>query len=341
MFTNYAKQLAGFKQQTPPQQISCRFVAIKIYSIHGLAFPETDEVRTGQLLRGVEYGIGTSLNKICREILGEDFVADEALWIEEHNARAPFLITVTSDDNLVTKACEWIRQEHEILQTYDAFTAEKNELDELALRWEVPAVLRMGVALSAEDRLVQMVHVKTQKMGRLDDGRWLYDIHFSGHASLTRNHGLSIDTVCEIINDSTRDVDDAGERVSRLMYAGIQERDNMKAFLFSWMALEVLVNKRFDRLDVKQFPDHGLPDEMSPRVAKLYKDKSRNRDIRTVNQKFAYLSIFHWKELTPTDFDSFVGVKKYRDEFAHGDAIDHHALPTESILQLLNKILAQ
>ncbi|MQA41591.1 hypothetical protein [Rugamonas aquatica] len=341
VFTNHAKQLAGFTQHTPPQQISCRLIAIKIYSIHGLAFPEADEVRIGGLRPGVEYGIGNSLNKICREIIGEDITADEDNWLQEHSARKPFLVTVTAEENLATKACEWIRQEGDILQTYDAFTSEKNELDELTSQWEVPAVLRVGAALSTEDRLVKIVHVKTQKMGRLDDGRWLADIHFSGHASLTRNHGLPIDIASQLINDSARDVADVGERVSRLMYAAIQERDNMKAFLFSWMALEVLVNKRFDALSVKLFPDHGLPEEMGLRVAKLYQDKNRTREVRTASQKFAYLVIFQWRALEPTDFDAFVSVKKYRDEFAHGNAIDHRTLPTESILMLLNKILNQ
>ncbi|WP_342116513.1 hypothetical protein [Pseudoduganella sp. OTU4001] len=340
--TNYGKEMMGYKRHIPPVTITCRLMLLKLYTIDGVQFEEAAEAQYGNAFPNVQFGIGSSVNAICQLLIGDDYFADEAAELSDRKAQGPFLLTVTSMPAPISKVCEWSQEIDGRLHTLDVFNDEKQELELTATEREVPVVLGLAARLTKPDRIVRMRHILSDKLTRTLDNQWVSDRRVSASARASVIQQRTSIECWDMLQPAVTSAPALGERVTRLMYSAMQERDNMKAFLFSWMALEVLVSKKFAAINVREFPpEDSVPTAWQVEVEGLFRNQHRGREIHKPAQKFAYMAIYVWSSLDVNDLAEFKRLKKVRDDFAHGEPVEHQKLPTEATMELLSNIVCQ
>lgn len=140
-------------------------------------------------------------------------------------------------------------------------------LDESAIRRGADqAVAATLIALASELPDLGIEKVLTATVGYLEDERPLYSFGVeAGSPRLTVNKTLSPDMITSVsrrANALASPSEDETPRAQRLLLSSLQEtEDRLRAFLFAWTALEVLLSKVFSqhRERVSQLLSDGQP----------------------------------------------------------------------------------
>jgi hypothetical protein len=130
------------------------------------------------------------------------------------------------------------------------------------------------------------------------------------------------------------------ERVMRLYaYSLTVESDNYRAFLSSWTALEILVGKLFVKYHTQLVSD--LRNAYQSPGLKIYLDRitSVMDGKHSLSDKFAVLSVYLDVTHSADEVDSFIALKKVRDQLSHGVEIDDATLPTRDVQRLFDKYI--
>lgn len=130
-------------------------------------------------------------------------------------------------------------------------------------------------------------------------------------------------------------LNEAFNTICRLLNQSLDSKsDSLLAFLSSWTALEVFVNKTFKNQKqklIKNLIDHNLLDEeMTGEI---------ERDKFSLTTKFEMICINLNNSEISSDMDLFKRLKKSRDDLFHGDEIVLDSLPTHEAQNLLRKYL--
>ncbi|WP_411725703.1 hypothetical protein [Methyloglobulus sp.] len=338
MLTDNGIKAMGYEENNPPFLIKCKFYCLKVYCIRGVNFASDDSVLIDQLSPYTTFGIGNNVNDICMKLANDIYCEDIEKWKVEKKADAPFLVTLTSKAIDYSNSCKWLQMLEGQIHTYNCFSMAQADLDVCIADYEMPFIPLIAAMLTSTQNLVKLTHVDTCKYAVTAEGNCLIDSQVSSWGSLSTSTKISLEKSFKSIVNKLPTYKSQGESVSRLLYEVMQEPDKIKSFLLAWAALEVFVTETFKSQGIKEFPEKGLPDAYRERVTKLFSDPKRGREITSVGQKYAYLSVFLWIFLNVDDYDEFMKAKKMR-EFYHGKKINSNALPTKQILLLVNKII--
>ncbi|WP_088891867.1 hypothetical protein [Leptolyngbya ohadii] len=340
-YNDDALKAGGFLEQIPPLELQCQYFCTKVYSIKGIYFDENAPEKIGQLNDFCDFGIGNDINRIFLKMTNETHSKNLEIWMEEKNAHAPFLITHSKNKKDYKSGCRWYQVWKGQVITHECFCEARRDIANIVNDFEIPYIPLITAQLSSLGNLVRIIHLDTFVYGLMPNGKSIIDFKSIPSAEWSISTGISSADAFGKIASKISTYHPPGERVSKLMYASMQETDDLKVFLFAWMAIEVFINQCYKDCAIDDFPIENVPYNYKDRVNRLFKD--RKREFKpTVAQKYAYLSIFKWDFTDTSDYDVFMFAKKVRDNFAHGQKIDLNSLKqlAEAILLLLNKIIA-
>jgi len=134
------------------------------------------------------------------------------------------------------------------------------------------------------------------------------------------------------------------DRVQRLFGHHVNpDSDAFRAFLFGWVSLEVLVNRVYEEQRKHFF------DEVRSNSATLFMKRFFDRAISVLDEqdrirltdKFNIIAAFQKNSAAAEKaVETFVRLKKIRDNLFHGDDLDESNLPVEELFNLLAKYLS-
>jgi hypothetical protein len=210
--------------------------------------------------------------------------------------------------------------------------AHKDELEsmKLALGFE-------GTSLSSFVKIADGVHFKDS------DKRTVYSIEFSlsGHANVST--GLSSDAITRISSRFSQINASPSLASVKRLYSQMAEyeRDPLKAFLFGWSALEILISKAFSEYEAKfvspllDGPQKELRSRFLERTREVMSGKYRLMD------KFVCVSAVLFPNATSEQAldrsESFGRIKETRDKMLHGREVVENELPVSGITNLLRE----
>ena len=115
-------------------------------------------------------------------------------------------------------------------------------------------------------------------------------------------------------------------------------QDELRAFIFAWTALEILVNKIFTTYEEK-FISNVIDDQNSHGVNQfLTRIKDVMKDKYRITDKFSLMASFLSDEATE-DIELFKSMKKIRNDISHGNEFNEETLPVENARKLVAKYL--
>jgi hypothetical protein len=130
------------------------------------------------------------------------------------------------------------------------------------------------------------------------------------------------------------------ERVAELLVSSLKSTNELlRAFLSSWTALEIFVNKTFRIFEKKFFAE--LKTGQHPDTREKYLDRIRSvmEGKYTLVDKFSVLSLSLSPSNTDSDVNRFEIIKKQRDRLTHGEIIPDSELEIKNTKQLLTEYL--
>ncbi len=313
----------GYIEKNPPLEVTGSFLSVCIYQLNGIQKFDENQQIINNLNENVKFGIGNNINELCFTLF--DKTLDDMYEREEILTRGghpPYLVTATTDNDEYTYQSKWIQWYNEsLLSVYDPPIDKKyidkiNSIRDNDLKF-IPFII---YSLSSPDIPVTATLLNNYFYLALPNGKLCQTLRFQGN--------LEGGAICKKIlsnynEELIRRYEPFHEMVSHLMILSMREDDNLKKFLFSWNALEILITTTFSKLPQQEqkanFPnDDCVPEEYKKSVSVLYKNINRGRGITSVSQKFIYLSIYKWKITHNGHYDIFRESKERRDKFLHG-----------------------
>jgi hypothetical protein len=135
--------------------------------------------------------------------------------------------------------------------------------------------------------------------------------------------------------------DPAFERSAALLNVAFEhQNDPLRAFLFAWTSLEILVNKVFRGYETRFFEhvskegrDAAALERFVERVRDVMRDKYRNSD------KLALIASMAEPSEGDAIWQEFSRLKAIRDDLTHGQILDAKTLPAHDIARLARRCM--
>lgn len=332
----------GFGPFGPGESVTAAFVSISVYEALGITLqPGVVEVASGTIA-GVAYrlAVGAGLNDTCKALADDSYVEDEDSWKKDKHCSGPFALFQLGPTQPYTVTDGHIKTEQDgSTTTFDSFPGLRSELAALEAAALPPLLTSLNCLLGDPDRSIEF-----RKIDRISFGRTAADsvvrdirIHLSGKATVSV--GLSATKLVADVQAAAILAPKLNSKAARFFALGLAENDELKSFLYFFLAIEVATHATFGRIDHAKAVQ-SLAGSASPPVTALAALLHRQTDqLRNLFDRFVWCAAFGWIRVNDADVAQFKSLKTARDDIAHGSTSEppaHYAMEAQ---QLARKIL--
>lgn len=322
-FSTYALEAMGFRDTISEGEIDASFVSVTVYEARGIKLPdEFAEARQAQVA-GTNYrvALSKSVNAGCQCLIGEDFTDSENDWLKTVKSEGPFvLIAVGPTDFISCDAGRMMREADGSITTYDSFPGLREILKSLEARILPPVVASLTLALNTPDRYVALRKLVRESVGRTPDGTTIHDLRIDVRAEFTVSRGLDDAIALVALNSSVERAPRLDPKSAKYFALGAAEEDQLKRFLFFFLALEVETHAVFGRVNhIHMLNNKVLRDGAN--APRLSTTDLIARDIKkweNLFDRFVWCATCSWPNLSEDDIKLFKNLKSARDAIAHG-----------------------
>lgn len=241
----------GYQKNEPPLNVTGTFLSVGVYQLVGITRFDDNETATFSLDEKTKFAIGNDINELSQILLGRAIVGIDEI-LKQKGDHPPYLVTATRGDKSHTYQCEWTQEHNGILHSYGLSFREEH--DEVKLIHEndlkyIPAIL-YSLSFPNNPTTVDLLYDYFCLI--LSDGRICQSEEIQGCLTGGPVQEKSLSDFNASFERLINRYKSFPESASRLMLFSMQEDDNLKKFLFSWQAIEILTNKIFDQLSKEQ-----------------------------------------------------------------------------------------
>jgi hypothetical protein len=312
----------GFRPLEAGESISASFVSLFVYEVRGITLqsiaPKIIAAALGSA--SIRLGVGDDLNDTCLAVAGDTYVEDEATWRKERGASGPFLIIQLGLPQVYTITEGWISTEPDGSATlYDSIPALRTDLAEIEAMALPPLVTSLTCQLAAHVRHVNLHRLERTSSGRTASGQIVRDNRITASAQGRVSHPIPPDAVSDCLEGAVALAPRLDARSAHFFALGTAEEDELKKFLYSFLALEVETHTVFKQINHAQALRALFDSESSPRPAAIALLQRQVDQLRTLLDRFVWCATFVWTGVTEEDVAEFRAFKKTRDQIAHGE----------------------
>ncbi|MFC4930924.1 hypothetical protein [Massilia sp. GCM10023247] len=320
--TNHGLELMGFTQLPDGESISGVFNKLYIFSVEGLNFDDDALAPSTGAIDGQTYhiGFGTKLNAICNKLVDDDFIDDEAKWVKENQASAPFAIVQLGPTGLHTSSSRYGMEVNGELHTHDGFATARQEIKVMESGVIPPLLAALESTFSADGHRVRFRSIAETFYGTSPDGRTIHDFKISFNGRMIVSRKLTERDFDVTLKNAIQFASRLNPRVASFMHLGFQEKDRLKKFLNFFLSIEIETHATFKTIehekcltDLIAFPS----DQIKNTVSSLF--LAQHSKLNSLKERFIWCVICKWKHLSDLDVETFSKLKKIRDDIAHGN----------------------
>jgi|GEM_PF-1030247 len=333
----------GFEPITQATSFSAVFHRLDVLRIHGFTLDDACLVeKRQQLIRGVtfSFGLGNSINELCRRLVDDDYTPDETAWLKEKKLAPPFLVVHLGPTERVTAEAGHSRRHENQLVTYNAFAESRLELKSLSRRLlpQITACLTSQFATYPE--LVSFEEADTTTFGITDQGETLFDFVIHGNATVSVSRHRRGEEILALLESALSDQNGIAPRAAEYYYLALKEKDELKDFLFFFLSLEVFTHRTFKGLRHQQYIASMVkpPADLANAGAQFF---SISESSKSLKERFVWCAMCVWNGITDSDVDSFSKLKRLRDDIAHGNTSSVSRDHVREARALASKVLSK
>jgi hypothetical protein len=304
----------GYSKAPKNMTLSAKFHRLHVFTIQGIRLDEGTLIAQ-TVTRGaneIQIGIGNSVNAISNNILSDSFTDDEINWQTDRDYLPPYVVVHFGPTQTHTENLRYLRRDGNTVRTYDTFRAAKLEIEQVADEHLPSIVTGLSCALFKNGSpLTRLIHIDKIAFGITDAGQFVDDLRLEVSASAYTASdwdALSIREALEKVPDFVTKIDD---KSASFFHLALSEKDDLKRFLYFFLAIEIATNLLFKALIQEQ------------RANKLFGERAKswvkNLQVRYLSDRFLLCSLFVWKHLSDADIETFKKIKNTRNDIAHGN----------------------
>ena len=309
----------GFTLVPDGEAIAAAFHSLHVFEARGFTIMDGGVIVHRDAAAGAGYSIAiaSSVNAACNALVGDLYTDDEVAWTEERKCTPPYALLHfgPTREHQATQAYAK-RQGNEIL-TYDAFPAAKAELRTLEAATLPPIEMALACAFNSRGNAVAFVPIARTVYGLTSNGITIHDMRLTGSAHGRVSTPLPTADLQMALRAAGGLAALLDQRVARFFQLGAHDNDDLKKFLYFFLAVEIEVHRTFGNLPKAQHVARGVSAES--RVAVSIARLIENRDNWTnLADRFVWCVASVWTHLADDDVDEFKRLKGVRDGIAHG-----------------------
>ena len=321
-FSNEVMEAMGFREFAEAEEVSASFSSVTVYEARGVTLaPSSTEVSGGKVA-GVDYrlAVSSSVNDACIALVDDVFTDNEEDWKKENKCRGPFVLVQLGPTAMHMCTSGRIKIEADgSTTTYDCFPSVRTELEQLESRALPPIVSALTCVLNEEEtRYVALRKITRASAGRTVAGVVVHDIRMELRAEMYISYSLANPRLAEKLELAKNLTGTLNPKASRFFALGLAEEDQLKRFLYFFLALEVETHAVFGRIDhattlKKLLGGTALRGDST---AKLLQGQVHS--LKNLYDRFVWCATCSWPNLGDSDIAQFKLLKGARDDIAHG-----------------------
>lgn len=320
-FTNHGLELMGFTQLPEGESISGVFNKLYVYSVEGLSFDDDALTPSTGIINGRTYqiGFGTKVNAICNRLVNDDFVDDEAAWIRDNKASAPFAIVQLGPTVLHSSSSRYAKEVNGAIFTHDSFAAAHQEMRSMEAIVIPPLLAALESTFSAGGHRVRFRSIAESLYGTTPTGKTIHDYKITMSGNVVVSRKISEDDLESSLKNALQFASSLNPRVADFMHLGFQEKDRLKKFLYFFLSIEIETHATFKTIEHEKFLTELIAspsDKVKNTVSSLF--FAQHKKLNSLKEHFIWCVICKWKHLSDLDVETFSKLKKIRDDIAHG-----------------------
>jgi hypothetical protein len=331
--SNFAIERMGFRPVNSDESCCAQFHCIRTFAVQGLTLPMNTTLQLNGRLGQVPYqiGIGTSVNAICRRLVQDDLITDEAEWAKDKGGSPPYLMLLLGPTSEHTSTAKHVKVEDKQITTYDGFRLARLELQTLEDSIVPNLVSALSCELSQFHDAFRLVPLDRAIFGKTEDGRTVFDIRITGHAVLTAARAIEESDLSSRLAKALVLTSAINPKISGFFHLALDETDPLKKFLYFFLTIERHTHATFKKID------HSLqivnlvkaPDRVKTTLREFL--LSQTERWKNLLDRFMWCTITEWNHLDDKDVATFKALKDIRDQITHGEI---SSPPEESVLQI-------
>lgn len=242
----------------------------------------------------------------------------------------------TSEHQATQAYAKWHGSE---ILTYDALPAAKAELRTLEAA-SLPSIeMALACTFNARGNAVAFVPIARTVYGLTSIGTTVHDMRLTGSAHVRVSTPLATGELQTALLAAGRLAALLDQRVARFFQLGAHDNDDLKKFLYYFLALEIEVHRTFGSLPKAQHLACSVSAEsrVGVSIARLLE----NRDNWTnLADRFVWCVASVWTHLADDDVDEFKRLKYVRDGIAHGRIARPERADVQAVERLVQRLHA-
>lgn len=340
--SNQLMQAMGFREFAESETISASFSSITVFEARGITLGEgTTEVSQG-IVAGANYrlAVGSSVNTACSALIADVFAENEEEWKQDNKSQGPFILVLIGPTQEHICGTGRIKKERDgSVTTYDCFPSVRVELSQLESRALPPIISGLTCVLNEENYYVVLRKLARVSFGRTASGVLVHDIRMQLQAELHTAYRLEAQALSAKLESAREVTSSLNAKAARFFALGLAEEDQLKRFLYFFLALEVETHAVFGRIDhaselCKLLSEEGAHGQATTKLLEKQVDSLKN-----LYDRFVWCAKCVWVELNETDVSQFKLLKGARDDIAHGSTSEPPAGFARQAELLARKVL--
>lgn len=343
MLSKDAIRSMGFAEIDPACPITASFFYFSVAQVVGLTVDSSDLVHH---VVPCEFGLptimhlGNSLDKIAAA--SEFFVHDEEAWQKEHKAEPPYLVIVIGPTEPYTARDGWWKEDGEFrLVTYGTFDTAKEALRTRAEKVVTRLHTTLTIHYSQQPHPIKLRSITSKITGRMADGKAIQDVRMQslGYGSISSR--ISVAELSTLTYEAIQRLPFINFRIAEFVYNGEVEEDNVKRFLYYFVAIEIGTHRAFKGTDKSSTSilSSDIPAHIKHQGSQLL--QKQYADLKALADRFVWCAIVAWSNVTDADVLEMMRLKKIRDDIAHGNVITVRSEDAEAARSLALLILRE
>lgn len=333
----------GFRPFEKGESITASFSGIYVYQARGITLQaDTTEVTSGTIA-GVNYriAVGAGLNDTCMALVNDVYTESEDDWRNGKGCSgAAFVLIHLGPTPPYTVTTGHLTTERDgSTTTFDSFPNLRENVAALEAAALPQLVTALSWLLGNPDRQIEIRKIDHAIIGRTETGRTVRDIRvqFAGNASIS--HGFPATQLVAGLQAAATLAPQVNAKAARFFALGLDEDDELKKFLFFFLALEIHTHAVFRRIDHAAALQKLLGPASRPRPSAVALLQRQADQFRNLFDRFVWCAECEWSTIDDADVEQFKKLKDARDKIAHGSESEPPAGYAKLAQQLAKKVL--
>lgn len=332
----------GFRPFEVGESLTASFSSIFVYEARGMTLgADTVEVIAGNV-SGVAYRIaaGEKINATCVALANDIFTDDdEDQWKIQNGCSSAFVLIQLGPTQPYTITTGDIqRHENGSVTTLDSFSAARDDLAQME-KAALPFLLTSLTCLMSAGPQIELRKIVRANAGLTDSGQRVHDNYFRAFGTISVSQGIEAPQLASGLQAAMSLASKLNTKAARFFALGAGEDDELKKFLYYFLALEVQTHATFGSIDHDEALQKLTDPTLLPKPSVVALLQRQTSSLRALFDRFVWCAGARWPAVDEVDIEQFKRLKSARDDIAHGSTSEPPGGYANLAKQLAKKIL--